>query len=125
MKVLPVVAPCGAMMFTSDAFEGSISDREIVTKCGFLDHIDRGDTVLADRGFTIHDLLADRDAKLVIPPFLRGRKELTPEELAMTKIIARARIHVERFNERIKNFELLYKRIPQTLLPLLPHKSFL
>ena len=83
-------------MFVSQAFEGSISDREIVIKSKILDHMDPGDVVLADRGFTIHDLLADRDATLVIPPFLGRQDQLTPEQLAMTKIIAKARIHVER-----------------------------
>ena len=42
----------------------------------------------------------------------------------MTKIIAKARIHVERYNERIKNFELLSKKIPQTLIPLISQIVF-
>ena len=45
-------------MFVSDCFEGSISDKQITRKSGFLDKILPGDVVLADRGFTIHDLLA-------------------------------------------------------------------
>ena len=44
------------------------------------------------------DLLAERGAHLVIPPFLtKDRDRFTPEEELRTKIIARARIHVERF----------------------------
>ena len=35
-----------------------------------------------------------------------------------TRRIAKARIHVERFNERLKKFKLLSRRIPLSLAPL-------
>ena len=124
VKVLTGVAPCGALMFASDAFEGSISDRDITIKSGFLDYIVPGDVVLADRGFTIHDLLAEKNATLIIPPFLQGQANLTLEQEVMTKLIAKARIHVERFNERIKNYEILNKKIPLSLVPLLSQIVF-
>ena len=123
-KVLTGVAPSGALMYASEAFEGSISDRDIITKSDFLDHIGSGDVILADRGFTIHDLLGKKGATLVIPPFLAGQEELTPEQLMMTKIIARARIHIERYNDRIKNFQLLAHKIPSHLIPLLSQIVF-
>ena len=123
-KVLIGVAPSGAGMFCSDAYEGAISDREITTKSGFLTFIGPGDVVLADKGFTIHDLLAEKDATLVIPPFLKDKGQLTPEQLALTKIIARARIHVERYNDRVKNFKILDQTIPHYLLPLLSQIVF-
>ena len=44
--------------FVSDAFSKcSISDREITIQYGLLDKLHRGDLVLADRGFTIKDVL--------------------------------------------------------------------
>ena len=95
-------------MFCSAAFKGSISDREITEKSGFLEYIDPGDVVLVDKGFTIEDLLDERNATLVRPPFRKpNQSALTEQQLAMTKLIAKSRIHVERFNERIKNFKLL------------------
>ena len=103
-------------MYVSEAFEGAISDRDIVEKSGFLDYIEQNDVILADRGFKIHDLLMKKGATLVIPPFTTDG-ELTKEQTIMTKIIARARIHVERYNERIKNFEILSKKIPSHLIP--------
>lgn len=123
-KVLIGVAPCGAAMFVSDCFEGAISDREIVKQSGFLDYIQKGDVVLADRGFTIEDLLAEKEATLVIPPFLGGRKAFTNEEMIRTKLIAKARIHVERYNERIKNNRILSGVLPHYLVPLLSQIVF-
>ena len=69
VKALTGCAPNGSLMFVSHAFEGSISDRAITEQSGFLDYIEANDTVLADNGFTIHDLLDERDANLIIPPF--------------------------------------------------------
>ena len=118
-KVLIGVAPKGAFMYMSEVFEGSISDRDIVQKSDFISRLDPGDVVLADRGFTIHDLCAKKQALLVIPPFKDGRDHLTKEETLSTKMISRARIHVERFNERLKKYRILQGIIPLSLTPLL------
>lgn len=118
-KVLIGVAPSGGVVFASNCFEGSISDREIVIQSGFLDKINPNDLVLADRGFTIEDLLAEKGARLNIPPFLSGRPNFTLGETRKTKIIARARIHVERFNQRFKRFRFLKGIIPQCHLDVL------
>jgi hypothetical protein len=96
VKALIGVAPSGAASFISDCFEGSMSDRESVLQSGFLDYIEKGDLVLADRGFQIGDLLSQKGATLNIPPFLKGRKAFNLDETQTTKIIAKARIHVER-----------------------------
>ncbi|XP_006824990.1 uncharacterized protein LOC100378599 [Saccoglossus kowalevskii] len=109
-KVLIGIAPSGAITYVSDAFEGSISDKEIVQKSGFLDLLSEGDLILADRGFTIRDLLFEKKADLNIPPFLGNRDKLSAAEEIQTKQIARVRIHVERAIERIKKFRLLKKK---------------
>ena len=114
-KVLVGCSPTGAVTFVSDAFEGSISDVQIVKKSGFLDRLEPEDLVLADRGFTIKEILTDKGVDLNIPPFLKGRKTLTANEEAQTRQIARVRIHVGRCTERIKKFRLLKKVIPLSL----------
>lgn len=91
-------------MFVSDAFEGSISDKAIVEQSGVLDFIEPGDQVVVDRGFTIEEQVRQKGGQLVMPPFLGKRKEFSRDETIQTKLIARARIHIERLNERIKNF---------------------
>ena len=50
--------------------------------------------VLADRGFTIEDLVVGKNASLVIPPFMKGKKSLSIHEEAVTRVIAKARIHI-------------------------------
>ena len=79
-------------MFISDAFEGSISDKEITIQSGFLDIVQPGDVILADRGFNIHELLAKKGARLVIPPFLEKRDALSLEDEVRTSIIAKERL---------------------------------
>ena len=63
---------------------------------------------MADRGFEIQDLLADRKATLNIPPFRSaGSTQLTAKEVEETQRIAKLRIHVERCIGRAKNYKIL------------------
>ena len=58
LKGLIGISPGGAITFVSQLYTGSISDREIVVKSGLLDMpYQEGDSVMADKGFTIEDLL--------------------------------------------------------------------
>lgn len=106
MKAVTCVSPNAAIVYVSDLYPGSTSDVAIVQDCGILHHFKPGDLILADKGFTIHRLLPD-GVNLNIPPFLSGKGFFTAQEAALCRKIARARIHVERANERIKNFEIL------------------
>ena len=74
--------------------------------------------MLVDRGFTVQELLLSKQASIFIPPFLGGRERLTGEEELLTNKIAKARIHVERFNERLKKFRLIEGVVPMTLFPI-------
>ena len=58
--------------------------------------------MLADKGFTIQDIMPPG----VVPnlsPFLVGG-QFTEQQVKFTTKIARARVHVERSIERIKNY---------------------
>jgi hypothetical protein len=124
VKSLIGIAPNGSIVYVSDLFEGSISDRAIIEKSGFLDKINPGDLILADRGFTIEDLLIARQASLNIPPFLGKRTQFTVQEELKTRRIAKARIHVERVIECVKKFKLLSGNIPLSLSPLMDQLVF-
>jgi hypothetical protein len=49
--------PSGAICFLSKVYVGSISDRSIVEKSGFLNMVEEGDDIMADRGFKVRDLM--------------------------------------------------------------------
>ena len=65
----------------------------------------------------MQDQLLSRQATIKIPAFLGKRDNLTKEEEMTTRRIAKARIHVERYNDRLKKFGLLSKTIPLSLSP--------
>jgi hypothetical protein len=106
VKVVTCVAPNGAITYCSKAYPGSTSDNAIVQHSKMLDCFVPGDLILADKGFTIHSLLPS-GVHLNIPPFLRGKAQFSQQEAAACRKIARARIHIERANERIKNYTIL------------------
>ena len=55
----------------SNLFTGSISDKEIIRKSGFLDQLQPGYVIMADKGFNVQDLFALRQTKLIAPPIMR------------------------------------------------------
>ena len=100
-------------------YKGRISDVGLIEKSDFLSFIEEGDIVLSDRGFVIDNMLAKKGATIKLPAFLRGKKALSLKDATETKIIAKARIHVERFNERLKNYKFFDRKIPQNQFPML------
>jgi hypothetical protein len=111
-KGLIGISPSGAIIFISSLYPGSISDKELTRRCGLLELLEKGDSVMADRGFDIQDDLALLGVKLNIPPFLKGKQLLTQQELVETRRIASLRIHVERAMEQIKNFHIFDRPLP-------------
>lgn len=117
-KGLVGVSPDGTLTFVSALFTGCISDRELVKTSGLLRRpFDEGDVVMADKGFTIKDLLEPMGVHLNMPPFLRDG-QFSKEQVEETEAIATLRIHVERRIQRIKSFHIFDRRIPITMAPL-------
>ena len=56
-KAFIAIIPAGHVTFVSALYTGSISDVQLVECSGFLGLLQRGDEVIADRRFTIEDLL--------------------------------------------------------------------
>ena len=124
-KLFLAVNPWGCATVVSKLADGSMSDREITKRCGFLKKKKiKGKTVLADRGFQIEDLILAKGGKLVIPPFLAGRKKFTYKELVRSRIITRARIHIERFNQRLKLYKFIGDKIPYYKLDIIDDAVF-
>lgn len=116
-KALVGISPSGAVTFVSQLYPGSLSDKEIVARCGILHPglWEKGDSVMADRGFTIQELLDPLGVKVNIPAFLDGKEQLDKEDVVMSQTIASVRIHVERVIARIKKFKVLKTEIPLNL----------
>ena len=85
---------------------------------GFLNKLQPGDQVMADKGFNCQDELASVGASLVTPAFLVGKKQFSKEQTEHNKTVASLRVHVERLMERIKNWHIFDHRIPISLAPL-------
>ncbi len=113
-KGLIGITPNGLVSFVSDLYGGHISDKKITELCGIISLLEPGDMVMADRGFDIQDILAQKKITLNIPPFMRGKTQLSLEEEFETRI-ASVRIHVERAIGRIKNYCILIGVIPNSL----------
>ena len=114
LKALIGVAPNGFITFTSDLYGGSASDKAITADCGLLQHLQPGDMVMADKGFTIRDILPE-GVLLNIPSFLVNG-QFTHEEAKNNRLISCARIHVERSIQRLKLFNIL-RHIPHQFRP--------
>ncbi|XP_039677800.1 uncharacterized protein LOC120572535 [Perca fluviatilis] len=117
VKYIVAVAPNGLIMFISDAYAGRSSDKFITMDSAFLDYLRAGDEVMADRGFTIQDLLDERRVSLNIPAFTYRRNQLTNEETTRTMRVANVRIHVERAIQRLKVFKILSQTVPISMAP--------
>ena len=106
-KGLVGISPSGSLIFISDLFPGSISDKELTRRSGLLNLLESGDSIMADHGFHIQEDLDLLGVNLNIPPFLKGKPQLSPNELVETRRIASLCIHVERAMEQIKNITSL------------------
>ncbi len=112
LKYLVAIAPCGLIMFISPAYGGRCSDKFITQESGFLDYLQPGDEVMADRGFTIRDLLFERKVNLIMPAFTHKGGQLSDEDVTGTRRIANVRIHVERVIRRLKVFKIVSQTVP-------------
>ena len=107
MKGLVGISPGGAITFISQLYTGSVSDREIVRRSGFLDlPFDDKYSVMANKGFTIKDLLP-LGILLNLPPFLGGSSQMPAEDVVKTQEITCLRIHIKLAINKIKKFPYL------------------
>ena len=85
---------------------------EIVRRSGLLDlPFKDKDSIMADKGFTISDLLP-LGVSLNLPPFLGGSNQMPAEDVVQTQEIASLRIHIERAINKIKNFHIWDRVVP-------------
>lgn len=86
LKGLIGISPSGNITFISQLYTGGISDSELTERCGILNlPFAPNDSVMADKGFDIQHLLEPINVKLNIPPFLKMKSQMSPEEVAKTQ----------------------------------------
>ena len=117
LKYLIAIAPSGFITFISRAYGGRVTDTQITVDSGFLDLLEAGDLILADKGFPkIIEQANERGAFVVMPPFKRGDRQFSEFENSEGYKCSRLRIHVERAIARMKVFKVL-KFLDHSLLP--------
>ena len=105
-------------------YTGSISDKEIVIRSGFLEilknkvavgEILADDAVMADKGFDIGDKLKKVNLHLNIPPFLANQSAFSEGDVIKTQTVAQHRIHIERAIGKVCRFQIFSIEIPVTM----------
>ncbi len=108
VKFLVAIAPSGEIMFVSKSYGGRATDTEITCNSGFLNLVEEGDVILADKGFPkIESNINAAGGLLVIPPFKSGGRQFSNKENQDGYKCACVRVHVERAIARMKIFKSL------------------
>ena len=116
MKFLIAIAPNGLITFLSKAYGGRVTDCHLTADSGFLDLLEPGDEILADKGFpSIVESAREKGAFVCMPPFKRGDRQFSNSENEKGYKCASVRIHVERAIARMKYFKIL-KYLDHSLL---------
>ena len=116
LKFLIGISPSGFITFISDCYGGRTSDVFICKDSGFYDLLERGDEIMADRGFQIKEELLLRFCSFYVPPGARAKSQMTSSECKRTKNVANLRIHVERAINRIKTYRILKTTLQVTMI---------
>ena len=69
-KLFISISPVLHINYISRLYSGCTSDKEVTKKCGFIEALEPGDQVMADKGFNIQDLLALQHVRLIAPPIM-------------------------------------------------------
>ena len=104
----------GGFLFVSQLYTGSISDKQIVHRSGFIKLLQQklsfeevlpGDAIMADKGFYIESDLKKLNLALNIPPFLGTDAQFDKSDVMKTQTIAPHRIHVERGIGKVRQYK--------------------
>lgn len=117
-KIMTGVTPAGNISFISKPYGGRASDSAIFEQSALVKLLEPRDGVMVDKGFLIEELCNKNQFRFIQPPFLRNKK-FSQSDSIISAQIAKARVHVERSNQRIKVFKILGSVMPVALVPYL------
>ncbi|XP_044591992.1 uncharacterized protein LOC123270120 [Cotesia glomerata] len=110
IKILVCCTPSGYISYVSRSYGGRATDCQITSMCGFLDLLETGDQVLADKGFPQVKTQLDESGRgvlIIMPPFLHDT--FSEEQVEETYKVASVRIHIERVIQRIRTYKIVDK----------------
>ena len=117
VKYLIGITPQGSIAFISKGWGGRVSDVYLTEHSHLLQNLLSGDVVLADRGFTIQENVGMYCAEVKIPPFTRGKKQLSKLQIDTTRTLSHLRIHVERVIGMVwQKFTILQSTLPIAMI---------
>jgi len=116
-KFLIGITPQGSVAFISRRWGGRVSDVYLTEECGLLKKLLPGDMILADRGFTIQDSAGLYCAEVHIPPFTKGKSQLSKIEIENARQLLHVSIHVECVIGVIRQkFSMLHSILPISII---------
>ena len=107
VKVLVGTTPGGLVSYVSQAYGGSVSDRQICERSTLPSLCDPGDSIMADKGFNVQDLFEQSLVTVNIPTFIKKKNRMSHETVMKDRKIASKRVHVERIIGLAKTYKLL------------------
>ena len=64
------------------------SDKELTKPCGFVEQLNPGDVIMAEKGFNVQDLFAQKHVRLLPPPIMaKGKVSSTATTIAGEKFV--------------------------------------
>lgn len=120
VKAMIGISPRGVVSHVSPTYGGCTSDRQIIERSDLVQKgmFEKGDSIMADRGIMVQDMFASLDVKVNTPTMLKGRSQLSSEEVIKDRRIASKRIHVERVIGLAKTFKIIANEMHYSLRPL-------
>lgn len=120
LKVMVGISPRGDISYISEVYGGATSDRQIVESSDLLrpGTFERGDSIMADRGFIVQDLFCLHNVHVNIPTVMRNMVQLPQEKVIQDRRIASKRVHVERMIGLAKTFRILKEELHHSYVPL-------
>lgn len=92
VKYLTACTPGGVLAYVSPGYGGRASDKAIFEQSPIIQHANVDNEIMVDKGFLIDDICTEHGIKLVRPPFLKKKKQLSQSEAVYNRSIASARV---------------------------------
>ncbi|KAE8742513.1 hypothetical protein FOCC_FOCC011923 [Frankliniella occidentalis] len=111
LKAMVGGTPSGLISYVTECYGGSVSDRQITERSELLRLCQKGDSIMADRGFNVQDLFAPQSVSINIPHFLKGKDHLPNSVIMKDRKLASKRVHIERLIGHTKTYKILQTKL--------------